>query len=73
VDRTVEPGRPQITTGLMRIACWITMATNTHSEFVTLIIAFPRQQWLLERVDRSLPVLLRQDSNKGPSEYKDRC
>ena len=32
----------------MRIACWITNATDTHLEYVTLI-AFPRQQWLCER------------------------
>ena len=32
----------------MRIACWITKATNTHSECVTLI-AFPLQQRLHER------------------------
>ena len=32
----------------MRFACRITKATNTHSEYVTLI-AFPRQQWLHER------------------------
>jgi hypothetical protein len=32
----------------MRFACWITKATDTHSEYVTLI-AFPRQQWLRER------------------------
>jgi hypothetical protein len=31
-----------------RIAWWITKATDTHSEFVTLI-AFPLQQWLHER------------------------
>ena len=31
-----------------RIACWITKATNTHSEYVTLIV-FPLQQWLYER------------------------
>jgi hypothetical protein len=29
----------------MRIACWITMATNTHSEYV-ILMAFPRQQCL---------------------------
>ena len=38
----------------MRIACWITKATDTHSEYV-ILIAFPRQQWLRER---TLPVLL---------------
>jgi hypothetical protein len=32
----------------MRFASWITKATDTHSEYVTLI-AFPRQQWLRER------------------------
>jgi hypothetical protein len=31
----------------MRLACWITKATDTHWEYVTLI-AFPRQQWLRE-------------------------
>jgi len=35
-------------TGYMRIACWITKATSTHSGYVTLT-AFPRQQWLRER------------------------
>jgi hypothetical protein len=32
----------------MRSACWITTATDTHSEFV-ILIAFRQQQWLLER------------------------
>jgi len=32
----------------MRIACWITKATDTHSEYV-IIIASPRQQCLRER------------------------
>jgi hypothetical protein len=31
----------------MRFACWITKATDTHSEYV-ILIAFPRQQWLRE-------------------------
>ena len=34
---------------LMRIACWITKATDTHSEYV-IIIAFPVQHWLRERI-----------------------
>jgi hypothetical protein len=33
----------------MRFACWITTATDTHLEYV-ILIAFPRQQWLRERV-----------------------
>jgi hypothetical protein len=32
----------------MRFACWITKATNTQAEYVTLF-AFPQQQWLRER------------------------
>ena len=32
----------------MRSACLITKATNTHSEYVILIV-FPPQQWLRER------------------------
>ena len=32
----------------MPFACWITKATNTHSEYV-IFIAFPLQQWLRER------------------------
>ena len=38
----VEAVRPQMKTWCMRIACWVPRATNTHSEYVTLI-AFPRQ------------------------------
>ena len=43
----------------MRIACWIPKATDTHSEYVTLI-AFPLQQWLHERTSvlRTVTVLL---------------
>jgi hypothetical protein len=44
----VEPDRPEIIVWRMRIACWIPKATNTHSEYVTLI-AFPLQQWFHER------------------------
>ena len=32
----------------IRILCWITKATDTHSEYV-IIIAFARQQWLHDR------------------------
>ena len=56
----VEPDGPQMTIRRMRIACWVTKATDTHSEYVTLIV-FPRQQWLRELVSvmfiaRTLPV-----------------
>jgi hypothetical protein len=32
----------------VRIACWILKATNTHSEYVMLIV-LPLQQWLHAR------------------------
>jgi len=32
VEIYVEPGRPQMTIGHMRIAFWKTKSTNTHSE-----------------------------------------
>ena len=34
----VERGRPQMTIWRMRIACWITKATNAHSECVILVL-----------------------------------
>jgi hypothetical protein len=43
----VEPDRRQLTIWRMRIACWITKAIDTHSEYV--IVVFPRHQWLHER------------------------
>ena len=39
----VEPDWPQMTIWRMRITCWITKATDTDSEYVTLI-AFPLQR-----------------------------
>ena len=41
----VQPDRPQMTIWCMGTVCWITKATDTHSEYVTFI-AFPPQQWL---------------------------
>jgi hypothetical protein len=40
---------PQVTIWRMRIECWIPKATNTHSQYV-ILIAFPLQQWVVERV-----------------------
>jgi hypothetical protein len=34
--------------GRMRVACWITKATDTYSVYV-ILIDFPRQQWLRQR------------------------
>jgi hypothetical protein len=42
-----EPDGPQMAIWLMRIACWVTKATNTHSQYVVLI-ALLLQQWLYE-------------------------
>jgi hypothetical protein len=44
----VEPERPQII-WRMRIACWITKATNKHTQNGLILIAFPLQQWLNDR------------------------
>jgi hypothetical protein len=40
----VQRGRPHMTIGRVRIACWITKATHTRCH-----TAFPLQQWLQER------------------------
>ena len=40
----VEVARPQMTVWHMHIACWLTKATDTHSEYA-ILIAFPLQQW----------------------------
>jgi hypothetical protein len=44
---TVEPDRPEMTIWRMRITCWITKATNIHSEYA-ILIAFSPQKWLNE-------------------------
>jgi hypothetical protein len=43
----IDRVRSQMTIWLMRLACWITKAANTHSEYI-IPIAFPVQQWLHE-------------------------
>ena len=40
----VNLDKPQMTERRVRILCWITKATNTHSEYVTFI-SFPLQKW----------------------------
>ena len=42
--KNIKPDRLQIKIWFMFIACWIPKATNTYSEYVTLI-AFPLLQW----------------------------
>jgi len=44
----VQPDTPQMTVWRMPIACWISKAKNTPSEYV-LLTAFPLQQWLHDR------------------------
>ena len=43
-----EPDKPQMTLWRLRMAYWLPKATDTRSEYVTLI-ASPLQQWLQER------------------------
>ena len=45
----VQPDMPQMTIRHLRISRWIPKDTDMHLEHLTLI-AFPRQQWLHERV-----------------------
>ena len=40
--------RPQMAIRRMRLAWWISKATDTHSEY-EILIPFPLQQWLHER------------------------
>jgi hypothetical protein len=43
----VESGGPQMTIWRMRFICWVTKATDKHSDYV-ILTAFPRQQRLDE-------------------------
>jgi len=43
----VQRGRPQMTIWRMRVTCWITKATNKHSQYV-ILIASSLQQCLHE-------------------------
>ena len=47
LENMLQPDRPQITIWRTRIACWISMAANTQSEYV-ILIAFPRQKLFRE-------------------------
>jgi hypothetical protein len=44
----VEPNRLQMTKWRMNISCWISKATNTHSDYVILpsVPSIPLQLWL---------------------------
>jgi len=44
---TARQATDDIITRCLSFACWITKATDTHSECV-ISTAFPRQQWLRE-------------------------
>ena len=47
--RNIVERRPQRTMWRKRIACWISKATNTLSEYV-ILTAFLQQPWLQERI-----------------------
>jgi len=42
---TVEPDRPEMAIWRMRITCWITKATNIHSEYAILIVFHRKNGW----------------------------
>ena len=47
-ENVVQPDRPQMSTWrMLRIACWIIKAADTHSEYV-ILTAFQLQQYLHE-------------------------
>ena len=49
---TVRQATDDIIIRRMRIACWVTKATDNHSEYV-ILPAFPQQQWLLKKASVS--------------------
>jgi len=53
----VEWGRPLMAIWRMRIACWITKASNTQTGCV-ILYAFPLQQWLHARASMLRLLLL---------------
>jgi len=57
----VEPDRPQTTIQRMRIACWISNATNTYYKYRIILILFHRNNACTNThqsyVIRTLPVL----------------
>jgi hypothetical protein len=54
----------------MRVACWITKVTDTHSEYVIdLLVAFPWQQWLRERAS----ILRYSTSTKSGLQFGHHC
>jgi hypothetical protein len=54
---TVDPCRPQMTIWLLRIACWVTEATNTHSAYVVLIVFFQCYNCCTNALQCYIPVL----------------
>jgi hypothetical protein len=60
--KSAERSKPQMTIWCMRIACWVTKATDKPSEYA-IHITFPLQQWFHERTSvlrctvRTLPFL----------------
>jgi hypothetical protein len=47
VEKYCTPGEGHMEIWCMRIACWITKATNTRAAHV-IFIAFPWKEWLVE-------------------------
>jgi hypothetical protein len=59
---TVQPGRPHLKIWHMRIGCWILKSTNTHSEYVLLLLLFHCNNGWTNMpycyITRALPVVL---------------
>jgi hypothetical protein len=47
LNNTEEPGRPKMTKWRMRVVCWVSKVTNTHSKYV-IRIDFQLERWLCE-------------------------
>ena len=67
LENRVESDRSQMTIRRMRFTCWITKATDTHSEHV-ILIAFPHQHWLREHAS-----VLRYTYSASPFRFMHTC
>jgi len=70
----LKPHRTQMTIWRMRVACWITVATETHSEYVILIpfvtVAMVTRTRLNITFIRTLPVLFGTSNFKPVNEIR---
>ena len=48
MEKYVTAGQASDDSMALRVVCWVTEGTDTHSYYL-MLIAFPRQRWLCER------------------------